>query len=368
MKILVTGAKGFIGTHVCTKLTRAGFEVIPFDLGNTDEELVSGIKEASYVIHLAGINRPLTPEEFYDGNTNFTKKVVDLVKEVNQECVIIANSSTQAALDNDYGRSKKLAEDYLIASGLKVYIYRFANVFGRGCRPNYNSATATFCYNIAHDLDVFVRDPNYVVNYNYVDDIADEFVKLIKGEINREFAVILSISPLYSCSLGKQVELLKSFKKAVQSEKHLPILNDEFELKLFMSFLFYLSDEGMTYNYATDQRGSFEELYKSKEFGQISMNMSYPGITKGGHYHTYKKEIFDTVKGHCLIRQRHIENNDWIIDDVTGDKQTPVNIIPMYTHEITNVGDENSYTLMWISEVYSELTPDTFRAEVEIKK
>ena len=367
MKVLVTGAKGFIGTHVCEHLKRSHHDVFEFDINDTESTLIEYIQEVDWIIHLAGVNRPLTVEEFYNGNTNFTKKIIDLVKRYHPSVKIIANSSTQAALDNDYGKSKKMAEDALISSGLQVYIYRFANVFGRGCRPNYNSATATFCYNIAHDLDVFVRDPNYVVNYNYVEDIAEELVNLVENKVNRELSVILSIKPQYSCTLGKQVELMKHFKKCVESDEHLPILHDEFELKLFETFLWYLSDEGSSFNYAADERGFFEELYKSKKHGQISMNMAYPGICKGGHYHTYKKEIFYPVKGHCVIRQRNIHNNNMIENDV-NDQLTKVNIISEYTHEIKNVGSTNSYTLMWISEVYHPETHDTYRAPVDLKE
>lgn len=367
MKVLVTGAKGFIGKHVVESLKRAQHDVFEFDIQDTETSLIEYIQQADWLIQLAGVNRPLTNEEFFEGNTNFTKKVIDLVKRYHPNIKIIANSSTQAALDNDYGKSKKLAEDALIASGLHAYIYRFANVFGRGCRPNYNSATATFCYNIAHNLVVFVRDQNYVVHYNYVEDICDEFVKLINGEINRKLLVILSVKPEYNCSLGKQVELLKYFKNCVESNAHLPILHDEFEVKLFKTFLWYLSDEGLSFNYASDNRGFFEELYKSEQHGQISMNMAYPGIVKGGHYHTYKKEIFNVVDGHCIIRQRNIHTNEMLVNDV-NDKKTFVNIIPEYTHEIANVGKTNSYTIMWISEVYHPDTPDTFRADVEIKE
>lgn len=364
MKVLVTGSNGFIGRHVVRYLKHHNFEVVEYDLGNTEKELIQGIKESDWLIHLAGVNRPLNNQEFYDVNTNFTLKVIELIKKYHPEIKVIANSSTQAELDNDYGKSKRMAEEAWIASKLHVYIYRFANVFGRECRPNYNSATATFCYNIAHNLDVFVRDPNYVVHYNYVEDISEELINLISGAVNRELLVILSVKPQYDCSLGKQVELLQYFKKCVESNVHLPDLHDEFELKLFSTFLWYLSDEGSSFNFAADDRGYFEELYKSKEHGQISMNMAYPGIVKGGHYHTYKKEIFYVVQGHCVIRQRNIHTNKMIVDEVECPEINKVNIIPEYTHEIANVGTINSKTLMWINEVYIPERHDTYRAEV----
>ena len=364
MKVLVTGALGFIGKHMCLHLREAGHEVLPFDLGNTDEELVSYIKDANYIIHLAGINRPLTIEEFYDGNTNFTKKLVDLVTRYNSSCPIIMSSSIQASLDNDYGKSKKQAEDYLLISGLNVYIYRLANVFGKWCKPNYNSASATFCYNIVHNLPIEVRDPNYIVHYNYIDDICDAFLAHISNNDRLGSKEILYVSPTYDCSLGLLSDLLYSYKAIVESELHLPLLHNEFEYKLFVTFLDYLKDDSYTYNHSVDNRGSFTELYKSKEHGQISINITYPGITKGGHYHTYKKEMFYTVIGESLIRQRNISNNDYVENKVSGDNPERINIIPGYTHDIKNIGNSNSYTLMWISEIYNPDTHDTYKEDV----
>lgn len=364
MKILVTGAKGFIGKNLVVYLKRNGHEIFEYDIDSKEEDLKTYLKQADWLINLAGTNRPLTTEEFYEGNTNFVVKLVKLIKEINPKIKIIANSSTQATLDNDYGKSKKMAEDYWINSNLEVYIYRFHNVFGKWCKPNYNSAAATFCYNIAHDLPIQIRDRNYVVHYNYVDDISEEFVNLIEGKILKNCREILEICPVFDCSLGRLANLLNYFKKEIESERHLPLLHDEFEFKLFKTFCNYLSDEGYSFNFASDARGSFEELYKSKKWGQISDNMAYPGITKGGHYHTYKKEIFYTVVGESRIRQRNIENDDMREDIVSGNNPKLVDIIPYYTHEISNIGKTNTHTIMWISEIYSDQTPDTFKAEV----
>ena len=365
MKVLVTGANGFIGKHMCLLLKRKGMDVLAYDIDSKEEDLLAYIKQADFVVHLAGINRPLSVEEFYNGNSNFTKKVADLLKEHNPSCPIIMSSSTQAALDNDYGKSKKMGEDYLLSSGLKAYVYRLANVFGKWCRPNYNSAAATFCYNIAHGLEIQIRDREYVVNYNYVDDIVASFLEVIESETHEGSKEILSISPVYPCTLGHLADLLYYFKGEIESERHLPLLHDAFELKLFKTFCDYLSDEGYSYNYAEDARGSFEELYKSKKWGQISDNVSFPGIIKGGHYHTYKKEIFYTVIGSCEIKQRDIKTNKTIFDQVDGEHPHPVNIIPGYTHQIKNVGETNSHTIMWISEIYNDATADTFREPVE---
>ena len=364
MKVLVTGSNGFIGKHVCLNLTRQGFDVLPFDVENTDEELKNFISEVDFIIHLAGINRPLAKEEFYSGNTNLTKKIVDYVTSSRRRIPIIMSSSIQAELNNDYGKSKKMAEDYLFNSGLPVYVYRLNNVFGKWCKPNYNSVIATFCYNIAHDLDITISSRDNIVTFNYIDDVCDEFIKCLNsgGEGSRE---ILSLDKQYSCNLGTIADLLYYFKREVESERHLPLLNNEFEFLLFKTFLDYLSDSNHKLNYAKDERGSFEELYKNEKWGQISDNVSYPGITKGGHYHSYKKEIFYTVIGNCEIKQRNIKTNEMVVNVVDGKKPQLVDIKTGYTHQITNIGKINSHTLMWISEIYSPDTPDTYKEEVE---
>ena len=366
MNILVTGANGFIGKHLCLKLTRLGFNVFKYDIDSSKEELIDYVSKCDFVVHLAGINRPLTTQEFYDGNTNFTKELIDLIKEKRGNSLqVIMSSSVQASLDNDYGKSKKMAEDYLFNSGLPVYVFRLANVFGKWCRPNYNSACATFCYNIAHGLDITIRDPEYVVHFNYVEDIVHTFINIITGDYKDGCDHVMYVNPTYDCSLGHLAELLYYFKGEVESDRHLPAIHDDFEFKLFKTFLDYLSEDGYTYNYAEDNRGSFEELYKSKKWGQISDNVSYSGITKGGHYHTYKKEIFYTVKGKCLIRQRKIGDDRIISYKVDGNCPIPIDIKVGYTHDITNIGKENSHTLMWISEIYNPDTHDTYKEEVE---
>ncbi|MGM9873944.1 MAG: NAD-dependent epimerase/dehydratase family protein [Bacilli bacterium] len=367
MKVLVTGSNGFIGKHMCLLLKKHNNEVFEYDINSTKEQLVSYIKNCDAIIHLAGINRPLTVEEFYDGNTNFTILLSDLVKQYNKDIPIIMSSSIQATLDNDYGKSKKMGEDYLINSSLNVYIYRLANVFGKWCRPQYNSAAATFCYNIANNLPIQIRDENYVVHYNYIDDIVNEFHNCLRRKIKHDSKEILYINPTYDCSLGRLSSLLYYFKQEIESERHLPLIHDEFERKLFITFCDYLTDKNYPLNYASDERGSFQELYKSEKWGQISENISFPNITKGGHYHTYKKEIFYTVKGKCLIRQRNIETDEMIENLVSGEDLKKVDIIPNYTHEITNVGEINSHTIMWISEIYNPSTSDTYKEEIDKK-
>ena len=364
MNVLVTGSNGFIGKHTCLWLIRHNHNVFKYDIDSSIGELKEYISKCDYIIHLAGINRPLTIDEFYDGNTNFTKQLVDLVKDNGRKIPIIFSSSIQAELDNDYGKSKRMAEEYLLNSGLTTYVYRLANVFGKWCRPNYNSAAATFCYNIAHNLPITVRDPNYIVRYNYIDDIVNEFIDVVEGKKIASTKSINCIEPSYECSLGHLSELLYYFKSKVESDEHLPIINNEFEYKLFVTFLDYLSDEGYSYNYVADNRGYFQEHYKSKKWGQISTNMAYPGIEKGGHYHTYKEEIFYTVKGECIINQRNVKTNKRL-SELSGETHNhQVSIHSYYTHAIKNVGNINSLTLMWISEVYNEATPDTYREDL----
>lgn len=363
MKILVTGSQGFMGKHLRKRLDIEGIEYFSFDVSNTEEELKTYISECDFVVHLAGVMRPLSNEEFYNSNSNLTKKILDIIKSTGKPIPFLLASSTQATLDNDYGKTKKMCEDLVFNSGLPAYVYRFTNAFGKWGKPNYNSVASTFFYNIAHDLDIFIRDHDFVIHFIYVDDIVDTILDCIKG-INRPSRDILYVSPVYDCTIGHLAELIKYFKSCIVSEKHLPIIKDDFELKVFTTFCDYFSDEGYTFNFAKDSRGSFEEIFKSKKYGQISINRSYPGILKGGHYHTYKNEIFQTVKGTCLTRLRKIETN--VIDNYEMNtlSQNQVYIYPNYTHDIRNIGKDESVTLMWISEIYSEDTADTYKMDV----
>lgn len=363
MKILLTGSKGFIGKNLLFWLNHSKFEVLTLDIENSSE-LPFLLAQADFVIHLAGVNRPLNSAEFLDGNYNLTKQIVDLIKQSKKNIPIIFASSTQAVLNNDYGKSKKMAEDYLLGSGLPVYIYRLANVFGKWCRPNYNSVCATFCYNIAHNLPIEIRDQNHIVHFNYVDDICKEFIRLIVNDTPSSNDIFY-VQPTHECSLGHLAELLQYFRQSIESDSHLPEINGDFELKLFETFCDYFSDEGQSLNYAEDNRGSFKEIYKSSKFGQISVNESIPGIKKGGHYHTYKKEIFMTVLGKCITRLRKIGTNDIIEYLSEEQKSQKIHIEPGYTHDIINISKKNSKTVMWISEIYDERTPDTIKEDVD---
>ena len=358
--VLVLGANGFMGKHICLHLCRSGHNVLKYDLDSSIDELKDYISKCDFIIHVAGVNRPEHIEDFYKGNTEFTRTVVSLVKESGKQIPIIYSSSIQAELDNDYGKSKKQAEEILFESELPVYVYRISNAFGKWGKPNYNSACATFCYNIAHDLPVYVRDENYIVHYNYIDDICDEFIKKTGLLAPLGSKNLLKIEPTYDCSLGHLVELLRYFKSEIESERHIPYIHNEFELKLFKTFCNYLTEDD-NLNYNKDHRGSFEELYKSKKWGQISENIILPGITKGGHYHKRKKEIFETVIGENVIIQKDTQSDRTIKNLVSEHNPLRVDILTNYIHEISNLGKEESHTLMWISEIYNESDPDTYR-------
>ena len=358
--ILVTGSAGFIGKHLCLALEKKGYTVFRFDLTNGEDDLIDYIYESDCLIHLAGVNRPEKIEDFYKGNTEFTRRIVELVRKHNPKVPIIYASSIQAELDNDYGKSKKMGEEALLSSGLDVYIYRLCNVFGRGCRPDYNNVIATFCAHIANETPVWIRDPDFVLSSNYIDDVIASFIRAIERPMDSE---IHYVEPVYGESLGHIAGLIRYFKGEVESQRHLPLIKDEFELKLFKTFCYYLSDEGQEFNKVEDSRGYFEEIYKSKRWGQISDNLIYPGISKGGHYHNRKKEIFYTVIGNSHIEQRNIDDGNTMEITVDGRHPSPVDIYPNHVHTITNVGEGNSHTLMWISEIYDENQPDTYKQE-----
>ncbi|MDD7316578.1 MAG: NAD-dependent epimerase/dehydratase family protein [Bacillales bacterium] len=364
MNILVTGSKGFIGKHICFKLNLLKQNVFEFDIDNSDEQLIEFVKKCDFIIHLAGINRPLNKEEFYNGNTNFTYKLVELINQYNQEVPIIMSSSIQATLDNDYGKSKLYAENYILDHVNNAYIYRLYNVYGKWCKPNYNSVVATFCYNIANNLDIKINNPNTIVTYNYIDDIVEEFIDIIlKNKIVKN-KQINYVDIKYDCSLFHLSELLYYFKKEIQSDNHLPIINNEFEYKLFKTFCSYLTEDN-NLNYAFDERGSFEELYKSNKYGQISENIAFPNIVKGMHYHKYKKEIFYPIIGKSKIVQQSLDHQDTIIDIIDNDNRRMVEMKTNYLHSIENIDNKKTYTLMWISEIYNEKSPDTYKGEMK---
>ena len=241
MKVLITGCNGFMGKHLCLRLKKEHIGFFRYDIDNTYSDLEKFVDGSDFIVHLAGVMRPLTRDEFYSSNSELTKQLVQIVKQKNKNVPVLLSSSTQASLDNDYGITKKMCEDYLFESGLPVYVFRFTNAFGKWGKPNYNSVVSTFMYNIARNLDIYIRDPDFVVHFIYIDDIIDYIVKCIKGELKPSRS-ILSVEPVYDCSIGHLAELIKYFKKSIDIDKKIPLLNNDFEKKLYTTFADYLEE------------------------------------------------------------------------------------------------------------------------------
>lgn len=369
MKVLVTGAKGFIGKNLIQELKHKDYiEIYECDIDTTQEELEEYTKKCEFVFHLAGVNRPENEEEFMKGNFGFTSKLLDLLELNNNKCPIMISSSIQAALDNPYGKSKKAGEDLIFEYGkrnnVKVLVYRFQNVFGKWCRPNYNSAIATFCHNIARNLSITVNDQEVIMNLIYIDDVVNELVNALEGKENKNNNYC-QVEPVYTIKLGQIVELLNSFKES-RENLQLPDVKDEFSKKLYSTYLSYLPENEFSYSLKTniDNRGSFTEMLKTLERGQISVNISKPGIVKGNHWHNTKNEKFIVVSGKGVIRFRKVDSDRVIEYHVSGEKIEVVDIPVGYTHNIENTGDTDLVTIMWANEVFDPEKPDTYFLEV----
>jgi UDP-2-acetamido-2,6-beta-L-arabino-hexul-4-ose reductase len=369
MKILVTGAKGFIGTNLLAKLRNQKYNVIFEYSKETEPSLLDEYcKEADFVFHLAGVNRPLDQSAFMDGNFGFTSTLLDTLKKHQNTCPVMISSSIQAELDNPYGVSKKAGEkllfEYSKETGAKVLVYRFPNVFGKWCKPNYNSAIATFCYNVAHGLPINVNNPSISLNLVYIDDVVEEMVNAINGkETNvKEFC---EIPVVHTSTLGEIVKLIYSFKNS-REERSIPNMSNPFTKKLYSTYLSYLPQNQFSYDLKmnVDQRGSFTEFIKTPDRGQVSVNISKPGITKGNHWHHTKNEKFLVVSGIGVIRFRKIDSVEIIEYFVSGDKLEVVDIPTGYTHNIENLGDTDMVTIMWANEYFDPEKPDTYFLEV----
>ena len=369
MKILVTGSNGFVGKNLISHLQELNnIEIIKYDIDNEFKEIEENIDNINFIFHLAGVNRPQTPEEFYEGNTDLTKKIVDLIKD--KDIPFVVTSSIQAELDNDYGKSKKLAEDYIKANLKKYYIYRLHNVFGKWCRPNYNSVIATFCNNIANDLDITINDRNTNLNLIYIDDICYEFVNLVNGkkpnELNNHHCYI---NPRYNVTLGYIADKLYEFKESMNSI-YVPKTGDEFIKKLYSTFISYLPKE-KTHVKATkniDERGSFTELVRTNDSGQISISFSKPGIVRGNHYHHTKLERFIVVKGKAKIGFTNILDTNDSYEFIVDDKNIEIVTIPVgYTHNIENIGEDEMILAIWCNELFDKEYPDTYFKVVDDK-
>lgn len=365
MKILVTGSKGFIGKNLIAHLNEIEeIEIVTYDIGDNFKKIEDSIDDINFIFHLAGINRPQSIVEFYQGNSDLTKKIVDLIKDKNIPLLI--TSSIQAELDNDYGKSKKIAEDYIINNLDNYYIYRLHNVFGKWCRPNYNSVVATFCYNISHDLDIKVNDPGTMLNLIYIDDVVNEFINVMNGnkpdEIDNNYCYI---NPRYNVSLEYIVRKLYEFKESMSSI-YVPNTGNDFVKKLYSTYISYIDIDKLAVNAVknVDDRGAFIELMRTYDSGQFSVSFSKPGIVRGNHYHHTKLERFIVIKGKAKISFSSVINDDcysFIVDD----NDIKIVTIPVgYTHNIENIGDEEMILAIWCNELFDKSKPDTYLKKV----
>lgn len=370
MRVLVTGANGFIGKNLISHLNEEeNIEIITYDIEDKFEKIENEIDSVDFIFHLAGINRPTDVKEFYEGNTDLTKKLVDLIK--NRNIPIILTSSIQAVKDNDYGKSKKLAEEY-IQSNLesdKFYIYRLHNVFGKWCRPNYNSVVATFCNNIAHNDKIQINDENAEVNLVYIDDVVKQFLKVMKGNnptSNGENCYY--INPQYTKTIGEIAKLIYEFRDSMNSI-YVPSTGDDFTKKLYSTYISYVPMEELAISTTKheDVRGSFTELTRTYSAGQFSLSFSKPGVVRGNHYHHTKLERFIVVKGTARIGFTNVITGESYSFEV-NDKDIKVVTIPVgYTHNIENIGDDEMILAIWCNELFDEKNPDTYFKPVELE-
>ena len=365
---LVTGSNGFVGKNLCSNLeTRDDIKVLKYDINNTKQELKKFIEEADFVFHLAGVNRPKDNSEFEKGNAGLTGEVVDLLKKKNDKTPILISSSTQAELDNPYGKSKKLAEDIALEYGkeAKAYVYRFPNLFGKWCRPNYNSVVATFCHNIAHDLPIQINDERHLLTMCYIDDVVRECIKCLDGKKQVAADGFCHPEVTYQATLGELAEKIRSFQ-SIRETAIIPDMEDMFTRVLHSTYLSYLEEDNFSYfpTLHSDARGWLFELIKQPHMGQIFVSLTKPGITRGNHYHHTKVEKFTVIQGEAIIRFRKIKGDEVLEYKVSGNKPEIVDIPPGYTHNIENVGDTDVLTLFWACELFDADNPDTYYLSV----
>ncbi|MCC3648459.1 capsular polysaccharide biosynthesis protein CapF [Cytobacillus oceanisediminis] len=370
MKILVTGAKGFVGKNLIAELKNRGFSnIFEFTRESDPSLLEKYTKECDFVFHLAGVNRPKNEDEFMEGNFGLTSQLLDLLKKHNNKAPVLLTSSIQAEKDNPYGRSKKAGENLLInhyyETDAKVYVYRLPNIFGKWSKPNYNTVVATFCHNIARDLEIQINNPDAELNLCYIDDVLEEFMRALEGNPTIQDDDFCIVPVTHHIKLGKLAELIKSFKESRLSLS-IPNMRDTLTKKLYSTYLSFLPEDQFSYDLKMncDHRGSFTEFMRTPERGQVSVNVSKPGITKGNHWHHTKNEKFLVVSGEGLIRFRKIDSNEIIEYRVSGEKLQVVDIPTGYTHSIVNVGESDLVTVMWANECFNPDKPDTYFVEV----
>ncbi len=370
--VLITGASGFVGRNLAARLAcRKDGRVFLSDIETSNEEFLEHLQIAEIVFHLAGVNRPRRVEEFVVGNEGFTAAMLDSISRLGCRPHIIVSSSVQAALDNPYGTSKRNAEHALIeyaqAAGASVSIFRLKNLFGKWCRPNYNSVVATFCHNIAHDLPIEISDPDRVIELAYIDDVVDAFIAEMESPVGRDSCFVEPDPiPSYTLTLGDLADRLRSFRRMPET-LNIPDFSVRFNQQLYATYLSYVPPERWEYGteIRRDERGDLAELVKSKHFGQIFVSRTKPGVTRGNHYHHTKTEKFVVIAGEGLIRFRQIEGDQVLEFPVRGQEYRIVDIPPGYTHSITNTGTTEMITLFWASEVFDPNRPDTYFLPVD---
>ncbi|MPM42273.1 UDP-2-acetamido-2,6-beta-L-arabino-hexul-4-ose reductase [bioreactor metagenome] len=381
MNILITGAKGFIGKNLVEALKniRDGKDrtwnisteitILEYNHDSDPELLDEYCRKADFVFNLAGVNRPKDPSEFMAGNFGFASTLINLLKKNYNTCPIVFSSSIQALLDNPYGKSKKTAEDlfflYAHETGAKVLVYRFPNLFGKWCRPNYNSVIATFCHNTAHDLPIQISDPSVMLNFVYIDDLVIEMIHALQGKANRARDGFCYVDMVHTEALGHIAELIQFFKSG-REKLEVPNMGDAFTKKLYATYLSYLPEDKFCFplKMNCDGRGSFTEIIRTPERGQFSVNISKPGIIKGNHWHNTKNEKVIVVSGRGIIRFRKIGDTNVVEYPVNGDTIEAVDIPPGYTHNIENTGEIDMVTIMWANECFDPDKPDTYYEEV----
>lgn len=369
MKILVTGANGFVGKNLIAELKNKGYEDILKYSRDTDHSLLEAYtKECEFIFHLAGVNRPVDENEFMEGNYGFTSELLELLKKHNNKSPILSTSSIQAEKDNPYGRSKRAGEDLLFKygkqTGVKVYVYRLPNLFGKWSKPNYNTVVATYCHNISRNLDIQVNNPEAELTLCYIDDVLDEFLRALEGIPSKQDDICL-VEITHQIKLGKLAEIIGSFKES-RVNLSIPNMEDDLTRKLYSTYLSFLPEDNFSYDLKMncDHRGSFTEFIRTPDRGQVSVNVSKPGITKGNHWHHTKNEKFLVVSGKGLVRFRKINTDEIIQYEVNSEKLEVVDIPTGYTHSIVNIGDNDLVTVMWVNESFDPEKPDTHFLEV----
>ena len=364
MKVLISGANGFVAKNLRVHLSeRDDVDVVIFTREHSIDDLTILIKDADFIFHLAGVNRPKNIDEFKQGNADLTVTLCNMIELSKKKIPVVFGSSIQAELDNPYGKSKLLAEKALLDFSERthnpVYLFRLPNVFGKWCKPNYNSAVATFCHNIANDLPIHINDPSASMQLVYIDDVINRFVSIMDGEKTKE--LYCDVDPVYEVTVGEVAKKIQAFK-ASRSTLVTERVGSGFDRALHSTYLSYLPAEDFSYDLVkhSDSRGVFVEMLKTRGCGQFSFFSAHPGITRGGHYHHTKTEKFLVLKGEALFRFRNIMTDEFYELKTSGQMPTVVETVPGWTHDITNIGHEEMFVMLWANEIFDREHPDTY--------